>query len=276
MNHYLAEKIIINFTKERPALSSTSIIIAEKQEHIYGEDNTAERIGKIQGAFHPRTNEATFITSNIRNEVELRRTLKHELIGHFGINTFNKEEKLNILTRITEAKDTDLNIEKMWKDREVNYPNANSLLLAEEVFSYVAEFSTNDDNRAAEGLSSLNEAVKTRDRLLTFPDIINIAEMVNKGLIDNTIELKIIPKDNDSQFLKSGLIEDETRLDKNAVEFWRSLVKESISDLSEEQQQENLARFDELAKDPKFIAQLEENEQEHGNPGRDIEPEYGF
>ena len=45
--------------------------------------------------------------------------------------------------------------------------------------------------------------------------------------------------------------------DKNAVEFWRNLVKESNDHLPIEQQEKNLAKFDKLAKDPKFIAQLE-------------------
>ena len=57
--------------------------------------------------------------------------------------------------------------------------------------------------------------------------------------------------------------------DKNVVKFWRNLVKEANSDLPKSVQKEKLAKFDELAKDPKFIQQLEQQEKDTPSQEKD-------
>jgi len=104
INIDLAAKIAKDYIKEHPSLKDTNLMIVEKQEHIYGDKNSAEKIGKIRGTYHPKTNRAAFITSNIHDEADFKRTLNHELVGHFGINTFTEEAKLALLNRIVDSK----------------------------------------------------------------------------------------------------------------------------------------------------------------------------
>jgi len=72
--------------------------IAEKQEEQYGSENSFEKTGRrIEGAYHPKRKIFTLATPNIHNQQHLRTIIRHEIIGHYGLNTFKPSEKMDQL-----------------------------------------------------------------------------------------------------------------------------------------------------------------------------------
>lgn len=201
----LAAKIAKNYIKEHPSLKDTNLMIAEKQEHIYGDKNSAERIGKIRGAYHPKTDRAAFITSNIHDEADFKRTLNHELVGHFGINTFTEEAKLALLNRIVDSKN-EPSLRFLWKRIDKEYNNSSELLQAEEVFASIAELVTNNKDKAQKAINSLQYAVIDKSRLLGMSDLENITKMIDTGLRNNSRKRKVIPESDNAQFDKDSVV----------------------------------------------------------------------
>lgn len=81
-------------------------LVRANQEDIYGPQASREKIGiRIDGAYHPGSGLITIVASNMGDEGAIVRTLRHELLGHFGLNTFDPEEKersfLAFLKRVT-------------------------------------------------------------------------------------------------------------------------------------------------------------------------------
>jgi len=75
----------------------------------------------------------TFVT-----KVTLRRTLRHEIIGHFGLNTFTPGEKRALLTALVKAKDQP-GISRLWSSTEKHYASQPESFRAEEVFCFAYE-----------------------------------------------------------------------------------------------------------------------------------------
>ncbi len=83
--------------------SSIDISYRNRQEDYYGEEATIKNEGRIKGGFSPTRRAIDLPIANFDNEKDLRATIKHELIGHFGTLTFSKEEKLELLNCIADS-----------------------------------------------------------------------------------------------------------------------------------------------------------------------------
>lgn len=110
------------------------IDVVEKQEDAYGEQGTTDKIGKIDGAYHPKSRIVVLVASSFHNSLEARQTLRHEILGHYGLNTFSPSEKLDILKKIINSKKT-LNDE--WAKIDELYTDKTELERAEEVFGCI-------------------------------------------------------------------------------------------------------------------------------------------
>jgi len=69
--------------------------VANTQEDIYGPDATVQKVGRIKGAYHPKSEVFTLAASNLQNLRCRRATLCHEVLGHFGLNTFTRDKRVN-------------------------------------------------------------------------------------------------------------------------------------------------------------------------------------
>ncbi|OZB57100.1 MAG: hypothetical protein B7X35_02635 [Halothiobacillus sp. 14-56-357] len=88
-------------------------------EEIYGNQLGNEVFGKIKATYHPARGEIIIPLANIRDNNDLERSLRHEAIGHFGINTFTADEKRLILTSIIDARDQP-STNKIWDIKRKN------------------------------------------------------------------------------------------------------------------------------------------------------------
>ncbi|WP_370554354.1 hypothetical protein NMD73_07995 [Edwardsiella tarda] len=100
--------------------------------------------GRGQVSGDPRTDNVTrpsFVLVNaasIRDEADARRTLRHEILGHFGLNTFTPADKRQILDAIMAAQG-EKELSTLWNEVRRGYSHKSQSIQAEEVFALAAE-----------------------------------------------------------------------------------------------------------------------------------------
>jgi hypothetical protein len=82
-----------------------SLVIFKKSPKSWGQS--------VQGAYLPHSKEVVLCLDNIKNMEELELTLKHEVLGHFALNTLEENQKVMLLKSISKIKgDADLDVIK--------------------------------------------------------------------------------------------------------------------------------------------------------------------
>lgn len=115
-----------------------SCIIRSTQEEIYGAPAEGEPSYQIQAAYHARSCVFTLVASHVDNEEELRQAIRHELLGHYGLNTFTPVEKLRLLDQVLQTRQ-ESSLRRFWDCVDTEYDDKSDLVRAEEVFAFVAE-----------------------------------------------------------------------------------------------------------------------------------------
>ncbi|RMU47196.1 hypothetical protein ALP29_05023, partial [Pseudomonas syringae pv. avii] len=195
-----AKKLVIEFCATYPVASTISYKIRETQEELYGPQATREAAGTILGSFHPRGRRAVFATANFSKDEEFTRSLRHEILGHFGINTFNPAEKRAVLNALIDAR-TEPSTAALWTKVDQLYPGISDLRKAEEVFAFACEEIDPDAHaNTLEGARSFRETCTDRSRPMQISDLINLTSMVAEGLHDRSRSQQNFPASDNAQF----------------------------------------------------------------------------
>ena len=195
-----ADALIVEFCATYPVASTIEFHLSETQEEFYGPQATREAAGTILGAYHPKSGRALFSTSNFRDADHFKGTLRHEVLGHYGINTFNPAEKRAILDGVIEARN-DSGMAGLWAEVARLYPEASDSLKAEEVFAFACEsIEPHERGNASEGARSFYETCIDRSRPMQVRDLINLTTMVAEGLHDRSRSQQNFPVSDDAQF----------------------------------------------------------------------------
>ncbi|KPW49294.1 hypothetical protein ALO86_200187 [Pseudomonas syringae pv. berberidis] len=195
-----AKKLVIEFCATYPVASTISYKIRETQEEFYGPQATREAAGTILGSFHPRGRRAVFATANFSKDEEFTRSLRHEILGHFGINTFNPAEKRAVLNALIDAR-TEPSTAALWTKVDQLYPGISDLRRAEEVFAFACEEIDPDAHaNTLEGARSFRETCIDRSRPMQISDLINLTSMVAEGLHDRSRSQQNFPASDNAQF----------------------------------------------------------------------------
>ena len=133
-----AQKVVDDFKAEYNGNIPLDFRVVEKQEELYGPANTVEKVGLIKGSYHPKSGIFGIASSNMQDRSDARETLRHEILGHFGLNTFKPKDKKAILQKIINSKN-DSSLKEAWEKVDKNYPELDVMGRAEEVFASIAE-----------------------------------------------------------------------------------------------------------------------------------------
>lgn len=168
------EEEVANFQKEYNGNIPLKFKIGQSQEDVYGPDASAEKLGyRIQGGYNPKSGTIGIVADNVgrvsrdnhlsgRNQGthearglsgdsavsrkgDLRRTLRHEILGHYGLNTFKSADKTLVLESILKTKD-DPKFKILWQQVEKNYSDKSPMVQAEEAFALAAEQDRSERN----------------------------------------------------------------------------------------------------------------------------------
>ncbi|KPW34367.1 putative DNA primase/helicase [Pseudomonas syringae] len=195
-----AKKLVIEFCGTYPVASTISYKIRETQEELYGPQATREAAGTILGSFRPGRGRAEFAISNFRDEDHFRRTLRHEVLGHYGINTFNPAEKRAVLEGVIQSRN-DPGMAALWAEVARIYPQLTDSMKAEEVFAFACERIVSPiRGNVAEGARSFRETCIERTRAMQVSDLINLTTMVAEGLHDRSRSQQNFPASDNAQF----------------------------------------------------------------------------
>jgi len=195
-----AKALVIEFCATYPVASTISYKLRATQEELYGPQATREAVGGILGSFRPGSRQADFATSNFRNEDEFKETLRHEVLGHFGINTFNPAEKRAVLDGIIESRN-EPGMSELWAEVAQLYPEADDSLKAEEVFAFACEaIEPQTRGNVIEGTRSFRETCIERSRPMQIRDLINVTTMVAEGMRDRSRSQQNFPESDHAQF----------------------------------------------------------------------------
>jgi hypothetical protein len=204
-----ADGAIHAFYNEFPGLSGLKIIHRPTQEHFYGAKGSVEALGfAIKGAFLPRQGHIHLALANFHNEGDLRKSLQHEALGHFGTLTYTSSEKRDLLEVIIAARQSP-SMKGDWAKVDKAYAGQSELMKAEEVFCLAAERIDGPPSKTADQAArTWSDVVQNKTRPLEREDLQTIAESVADGIRRGTREQQIFPIDDRSQFRKTAELAD--------------------------------------------------------------------
>lgn len=135
----IANKIVSEFTGDMPL----RMIITQTQDELYGPAAREQGI-YIKGAYHPERNAFTLIADNLDNPRDVRKTIIHEFMAHYGLDTFDAESRQELLQKVIDSrgtKDKPGTLWPMWEKISTDpfYGQKSEIIQAEEVFAHTAE-----------------------------------------------------------------------------------------------------------------------------------------
>lgn len=206
-----ADGAIHAFYNEFPGLSGLNISHRPTQESFYGNKASIEAVGTIKGAFLPKRGEVHLPLANFRDVGDLRKSLQHEALGHYGTLTFTGSEKRDLLEVIITARQSP-SLQGDWATVDKAYAGQSELMKAEEVLCLAAERIDGPLNKTADQVERIwSDVVKNKARPLEREDLQTIVDAVADGIRRGTREQQIFPIDDRSQFRRPGLTEGQPR-----------------------------------------------------------------
>lgn len=133
---------------------------------------------------------------NVTDRQDLLVTLRHEVLGHFGVNTLQPHEKRALLDGVIAARE-EPTLKTTWNDIDKLYADSSLDTRAEEVIAKKAESISADvirgDDLKQKGQLSLKETCINQQRLMGVEDLENIMGMIAQGLHDRTRTQQTFP-----------------------------------------------------------------------------------
>lgn len=200
-----AKRAVIDFCSEYPAAYQVQYKLRETQEEVFNEKAKIEDVGKIYGAYFPSRGIAGFAVANFRDKKDFEGTLKHEILGHFGINTCTGKEKHALLKSIVASKN-ELGINKLWGDITRDYPEHNDLLKAEEAFAFTCEKVKAVDSRQASRGEAIFDRCQAGVTTFDIQGLEDLTQYLAGQLKSRDRVLKIRPETDYQQFKKEEKI----------------------------------------------------------------------
>ncbi len=137
-----ARALVIEFCCAYPVAARLTYCIRNTVEELYGDKGKG--LDKMRGGYttgprlHP--GRCDLPCGNLKDAGDLTTTLRHEVIGHFGLNTFTASRKRVLLESIGAARQ-EPSMHDLWTrvDADPGYAGKSESIKAEEVFAFYCE-----------------------------------------------------------------------------------------------------------------------------------------
>lgn len=208
------KKLVSEFREEYRGNIPLDIDVYPTQEAAYGPRAKREEYGStIKGGYHSQPHgdqwgerkrgRIVLAASSLREQGDVRRTLRHEILGHWGLNTFAPDEKKAILGDLIKAK-SDPKINKIWQEVQHLYPEQDELRQAEEVFAHAAEIKPPFASAAWSKVLSHVHKVLRKIGLIKSPvtgaELLDTVNAISRGIRRGDAYQKTFPKSDHDQF----------------------------------------------------------------------------
>jgi putative DNA primase/helicase len=193
-----ARAVALQFLSVYPRALELVYNIRESVEALYGPRATAVP-RNMKGGYFPKATSfnghmyrgrVDVPAENIAHAGDMLLTLRHEVLGHYGVNTFQPAEKRALLDGIIVARQ-EPSLARLWADVDSHYAGYPIDVRAEEVFALQCEAIEPGHHIGAaqvleRGQQSFSETCIARVRPMQIHDLHNIACMVAQGLHDRS------------------------------------------------------------------------------------------
>ncbi|RLM26485.1 hypothetical protein BIY29_05340 [Brenneria alni] len=209
-----ARRIADDFQSEYNGNIPLDIRVYARQEDAYGPQATRENIGRIPGAYHAAGKGRIVLNAaSIRDTADGRATLRHEVLGHFGINTFKPADKRLVLDSLLKTRE-DPKFRSLWEQVRQNYGDRQESIQAEEVFAHAAELERAERNARtrrriipSEVLHAFQMALR-RSGLVKGPmkisELYDAVDAVAAGIRSGRRQQQTFPKTDQDQFRRDS------------------------------------------------------------------------
>lgn len=204
-----AQDLTLRFVRDYPGALELAYRFRQNTTELYG-SRADEVPASMKGGYVPKETphngrnyrgRIDIPLENMRDTRDLLLTLRHEVVGHYGANTFAPEEKRALLDGLVAARN-EPGIKPLWEGVDRNYGDRSLDVRAEEVFALHCEgiaprHHINDPQVADRGQRALLETCIERTRVMQAADLSSIACMVAQGLHDRTRTQQTFPEINE-------------------------------------------------------------------------------
>lgn len=193
-----AQNVTRAFVRSYPGALELAYFFREDAAELYG-PRAAEVPQDMKGGYVPKETmhagrayrgRVDVPLANVDSAGDLLLTLRHEVLGHYGANTFTPAEKRALLDGLVAARE-EPSLKPLWNDVDRWYADSPLDVRAEEVFALSAEgieprHHQTNDQVSKKGQQSFSETCIARARPMQAGDLHNIACMVAQGLHDRS------------------------------------------------------------------------------------------
>lgn len=191
-----AQGVTRAFVRDYPGALELAYKLREDVAELYG-PRVAEVPADMKGGYVPKETmhagrayrgRVDVPLQNVESAGDLLMTLRHEVLGHYGANTFAPGEKRALLDGLGAARN-EPTLKPLWDDVNRRYAGQSLDVRAEEVFALHCEGIEPSQHQVADqvqqrGQQSFTETCITRVRPMQADDLHNIVCMVAQGLRD--------------------------------------------------------------------------------------------
>ena len=124
--------------KLHDSVDSPRIQVYATQVEAFGSEATVDKVGIRAGGYDPVHNVVILIAEHMHGDEDVRSTMRHEVIAHYGLNLLDPKEKKSIIDKISASRKV-LWMSKIWKKIDERYGDSPESVKAEEVLAYLAE-----------------------------------------------------------------------------------------------------------------------------------------
>lgn len=132
------EELANQFRDQNPGISHLHFVVEDQPHKIYGEAGYTEALKDIKGAYHAQKGVVTLFTDNAKDEQDFTQTIRHEVLGHYALNTLKPQEKAALLQSISGSRNNP-EMAKEWAQVDKHYPELSESQKAEEIYAFAAE-----------------------------------------------------------------------------------------------------------------------------------------
>ncbi len=199
----IAREYLANY---RHGLNTLAVRIGQTLEDLYGPGATEILGPTTTGAYHPARGLLALAADRMRDRACVEATLRHELLGHFGLNTFLPEDKRAILDEILASRDAP-GMRVIWDAVDRRYVDRDMDTRAEEVFALIAEQPRGRVSQLWDRVLALVNkglrAVRLTDGHTSKAELQVLAQSIARGLREGHRRQQTYPATDDAQFRRT-------------------------------------------------------------------------
>jgi antirestriction protein ArdC/phage/plasmid primase-like uncharacterized protein len=184
--------LVVAFCKDYPAAAQLRFAVRNSVQELYGahEKNVQNMLGGYVTGPGLNPGQVHIVCGQARDTLDLTATLRNEILGHFGLNTFTGAEKRSVIDALIEARDQPV-LRNLWAVVDLHYGDRSKTIRAEEVFALYCEGIEPLDHVERQGILergafALRETCVDHNRSLTIFDLQSLVLMVAQGLHDGS------------------------------------------------------------------------------------------